>query len=1235
MRFLILFLFVSTFAFGQGIEPFQINGSPYKGGILKAVNKYYDENAQDSLYQYQHDSLVISSSLDSIYIDNDSLYYVLNGDTINVGVVGGSVSDSTIIKQSWGIKIDSSRNTYTVGADTSQLATQSDITGVVKGSGTENYVPKWNAANGLINSLLISYSDFVSLGYSNSFFGRGLSMQNTEMHPYSINGISFKNSIGATVGNLDYYSPIYANSSIADYFSFNTLGSTPSILFNTNAAGNDSDVSGDIKFKIAGNYNSSIFVKGSDGSGKVGINKNDASRTLHIGGEVQVDDLTTTSPTKIIGADNDGVLSGVTLGSGLSISGSTLNSSGASGSGTTNYVTKWTGTTSLGNSLIYDNGSNIGIGTTSPYSNLTNQSIDITDDYNGVAASGFLWGVSVADDYASVLSNDHIYGGGMLIKAGNDKNEVRRLLNVTNGDNTSRLIVRGNGYVGINNVSPSKELHVVGTGRFSTLAGSGDRMVIANSSGDLSTSSLPSSPDGSETKVTSGTNISVTGTGTTASPYVVNNTFAEVDGSTTNEIQDLSLSGNTLSLSSDATTVNLAPYLDNVTTNLTVSGTSSPLTINSSDGTDVTITAGTNVTLSGTAGNITINSTNSGGTVTGVTASSPLASSGGAAPNITIQNASGAQTGAITSTDWNLFNGKIGGSGTTNKMAYFTGTNSIGSSNLIHVDPTNSTLTINQTSAGLYPLNLVADASARALYAFNSLGTKGVTITPTTGTGPTMTVTGNTKLSGNIQNTANSAGTSGQVLTSQGTGDWIWSNPTEVDGSITNELQTISTTGAAGNITLSNGGGTLNLNVNDADASATNEIQDLSLSGNTLSLTSDGTTVNLAPYLDNVTTNLSISGASSPYTLNSSDGTDVTFTAGTNITLTGTSGNLTINSTASGDTDWYDWGTWLTPYGVSSTSGSGDKVQIGRDGTFGSPTDMLTVFGSSKFVGAVKDNDGDIGSSGQVLSSTGSVTNWVTPTLTEVDGNISNEGVLSVSGGISTSSVINSNTFGAAGVTINAGTGLSITESTASNGGSITLANSGDLLITNEGSLTVSTGTSTTSVINSNTSGSTGVTIEAGTGMAIAESGNTITVSTNARAGQLSRTNGSPFVIPATTAAKIDFIDELSTNMTISATNDEITIGQTGIHRVKFNTYINGAGNRRVLVYLYVNGVIQTPTHQTVTHVGSAFTPLHYEELLNLTASAVISIRAYYDNSSGSGTDLNFYYPRFSIEKVN
>lgn len=39
---------------------------------------------------------------------------------------------------------------------------------------------------------------------------------------------------------------------------------------------------------------------------------------------------------------------------------------GITGSGTTNYITKWTSSSAVGNSLIYDNGTNVGIGTTSP-----------------------------------------------------------------------------------------------------------------------------------------------------------------------------------------------------------------------------------------------------------------------------------------------------------------------------------------------------------------------------------------------------------------------------------------------------------------------------------------------------------------------------------------------------------------------------------------------------------------------------------------------------------------------------------------------------------------------------------------------------------------------------------------------------------------------------------------------------------------------------------------------------
>ena len=41
------------------------------------------------------------------------------------------------------------------------------------------------------------------------------------------------------------------------------------------------------------------------------------------------------------------------------------------GTGTTNYLPKFTGTSTIGNSLVYDNGTNVGIGTTSPSNKLT------------------------------------------------------------------------------------------------------------------------------------------------------------------------------------------------------------------------------------------------------------------------------------------------------------------------------------------------------------------------------------------------------------------------------------------------------------------------------------------------------------------------------------------------------------------------------------------------------------------------------------------------------------------------------------------------------------------------------------------------------------------------------------------------------------------------------------------------------------------------------------------------
>jgi hypothetical protein len=131
--------------------------------------------------------------------------------------------------------------------------------------------------------------------------------------------------------------------------------------------------------------------------------------------------------------------------------------------------------------------------------------------------------------------------------------------------------------------------------------------------------------------------------------------------------------------------------------------------------------------------------------------------------------------------------------------------------------------------------------------------------------------------------------------------------------------------------------------------------------------------------------NLTFTGASSPFTLDISGGTDVTFAQGTGITLSRSSNQLTITNASPDQT------VSLTGAGITAISGSYPSFTI---------------------------------------------------TSTEVDGSVTNEGLLGVGAGSATTSVITSNTSGAVGVTLTAGTGLSISESTSSNGGTITLTNS-------------------------------------------------------------------------------------------------------------------------------------------------------------------------------------------------
>jgi hypothetical protein len=92
--------------------------------------------------------------------------------------------------------------------------------------------------------------------------------------------------------------------------------------------------------------------------------------TTIIGSGLTVNGLSGGS-NSIIYATSTGVLTKVTIGTGLSFNDGTLTATGGAtgtvtGSGTSGYIARWSSASNIVNSIIFDNGTNVGIGTTNP-----------------------------------------------------------------------------------------------------------------------------------------------------------------------------------------------------------------------------------------------------------------------------------------------------------------------------------------------------------------------------------------------------------------------------------------------------------------------------------------------------------------------------------------------------------------------------------------------------------------------------------------------------------------------------------------------------------------------------------------------------------------------------------------------------------------------------------------------------------------------------------------------------
>jgi hypothetical protein len=328
------------------------------------------------------------------------------------------------------------------------------IAGKVGGNGTTNYLSKFTGTGTIGNSIV--YATTSEVGISTP----------SPTHPLDVNGRVRVRTIDSTASPINFLTtdndgvirkttPFTGTvTSVATGFGLSggTITTTGTLVADTNSMATRARVQ-----KAVDSLNVNIAAKGSGTVTSVSAGTGMSFTTITTTGSVSADTtVLSTRAWRQKGIDSVANLSRIT------------------GSGTTNYVAKFTGSSAVGNSQIFDNGTNVGINTTGATSKLS-----VTRGSSGNVAA-FTSGANEINEYSGVTINSVISGTDEWYGS-----EIRNINTVGSpnfldprlgfftqnsgtfnaANRTEKMSILGSGSVGIGTTTPSYLLDVSGTMR--------------------------------------------------------------------------------------------------------------------------------------------------------------------------------------------------------------------------------------------------------------------------------------------------------------------------------------------------------------------------------------------------------------------------------------------------------------------------------------------------------------------------------------------------------------------------------------------------------------------------------------------------------------------------------------------------------------------------------------------------------------------------------------------------